>query len=235
MSQQSSRDRKIPATKRAPAQKRAEPEAPPPPAGLRERKKQATRLAISDVATRLFIERGFDRVTVAEVAEAAGVSVNTIFNYFATKEELFFDRGEEVGGEPARMVRARRPGEPVLAALERGLREKGAMSVYEGARVLPFLATIEASPALKARERALFDRSEELLADALREAVGARGDDPAPQIIAALITALEWTIIREHRARLLRGEPDKKIRAALGRIAKRGFALLRDGVGSFGA
>src|SRR5689334_9757687 len=78
------------------------------PARTAARKKTQTRLAISNVATQLFIERGFDHVTIAEVAAAANVSVNTIFNYFANKEELFFDRGEEVAEEPSRIVRDRR-------------------------------------------------------------------------------------------------------------------------------
>ena len=64
-----------------------------------------------------------DRVTIAEVAEAANVSVNTIFNYFSTKEELFFDRAEEVIDEPCRIVRERRPGESVVDALRRSFRE----------------------------------------------------------------------------------------------------------------
>ncbi len=62
--------------------------------GLRERKKRQTRQHISDVATGLFLERGFDAVTIAEVAEAADVSVNTVYNYFPAKEDLFLDRSK---------------------------------------------------------------------------------------------------------------------------------------------
>lgn len=67
-------------------------------AGLRERKKWETRRRISDVATGLFFARGFDNVTIAEVAEAAGVSRMTVFNYFPRKEDLFLDRGRRHGG-----------------------------------------------------------------------------------------------------------------------------------------
>lgn len=70
------------------------PPVDPARPSLRARKKAQTRQAISDEATRLFLERGFDAVTLAEVAEAAGVSVKTIFNYFGSKEELFLDREE---------------------------------------------------------------------------------------------------------------------------------------------
>src|SRR4051812_38531951 len=87
--------------------------------GLRERKKQRTREAISDVATGMFFKRGFDAVTLAEVAEAAEVSVGTILNYFSTKEDLFFDRQEEVVQHWARVVRNRRAGDGVLKAIER--------------------------------------------------------------------------------------------------------------------
>src|SRR5580693_4750619 len=87
--------------------------------GLRERKKAKTRLAISNIATKMFIERGFDAVTVAEVAAAADVSVATIFNYFETKEELFFDREGEVIEEQRRRIRERNAGETITSALHR--------------------------------------------------------------------------------------------------------------------
>lgn len=204
--------------------------------GLRERKKQQTRLAISDVATRLFIERGFDNVTVAEVAEAADVSVNTIFNYFSTKEELFFDRGDEVKEEPARMVRARRPGEPVADALYRQYREAAAHTPGLFARnIKGFVATIDASPALRLRERLLLEQGEQRLVEALAAETGAKPDDPAPRVVAALITGLEWMLIQEFRTRLLRGESEATIRAALRRTAARAFKVLRDGMGDYGA
>src|SRR5579862_8604422 len=88
--------------------------------GLRERKKAQTRLAISNVATKMFIERGFDHVTVAEVAAAADVSVATIFNYFETKEELFFDREGEIVVALRRQILERKAGETITSALHRG-------------------------------------------------------------------------------------------------------------------
>ena len=87
--------------------------------GLREANKARTRQAISDVATRLFIERGFENVTVAEIAEAAHVSVKTVFNYFSSKEELFFDRMDDVLDAIVAAVRERPAGTTVVEALQR--------------------------------------------------------------------------------------------------------------------
>lgn len=78
--------------------------------GLRERKKRQTRQDISDTATGLFLERGFDAVTIAEIAEAADVSVNTVYNYFPAKEDLFLDRSVAVTGKLSRFVRGRDKG-----------------------------------------------------------------------------------------------------------------------------
>ena len=88
-----------------------------PPLGRRERKKQRTRQDISDVATRLFARDGFEEVTLAQIAEAADVSVKTIFNHFGGKEELFFDRADELRHAIAETVAERPPGTTILGAL----------------------------------------------------------------------------------------------------------------------
>lgn len=204
--------------------------------GLRERKKQQTRLAISQVATRLFIERGFDQVTMAEVADAAEVSVNTIFNYFSTKEELFFDRGEEVKDATSRIVRERSPGESILDALERAFTR---LSLEEGglfnpARVKAFLQAIDASSALRSRQRLLMDESELRLAQTLRAETETEPGDPTPALVASLITGLEWALIQELRTRLLRDETEEGIRTGLQKTLARGLLLLRAGVGEYG-
>lgn len=205
------------------------------PAGLRERKKQQTRLAISQVATRLFIERGFDNVTLAEVATAVNVSVNTIFNYFASKEELFFDRGEEVAEEPSRIVRERRADESVIDAIRRvylaAIREH---TGFFQPHIKPFVATIEASPALKLRERLLYDQGQQRLVQTLLDDPGVATDDTTARVVAALITSVQWMLFREFRDRLLRDEPETKIRAALLRTAERACAVLETGCGPYG-
>src|SRR5947209_12512883 len=87
--------------------------------GLRERKKQRTRQQIADTARRLFAERGFEAVPVTEIAREAEVSEATVFNYFATKEDIFFSRLEAFEEELLSSIRDRRPGESVLEAFGR--------------------------------------------------------------------------------------------------------------------
>jgi len=203
--------------------------------GLRERKKQQTRLAISQVATRMFIERGFDQVTLAEVAEAANVSVNTVFNYFETKEELFFDRADEVAEAPSRAVRDRRVGESAIGALHRHFMTSiaGTGSPLFSPHVGPFFAAIEASPALKARERLIFDDMERRLVQVMTEQTGAPADDPTARSVAAMATALLWMLQRELRGGMMRGEPAARMRTAVLQLAERGFALLERGAGRY--
>src|SRR3954471_24374248 len=89
------------------------------PVGLRERKKARTRKAISETAIALFLERGYDEVSVAEIAAAAEVSKRTLFAYFPTKDDLVLHRIADHEDETARVVRGRAPGESPLAALHR--------------------------------------------------------------------------------------------------------------------
>src|SRR5580700_6335680 len=87
--------------------------------GLRERRKQETRRAVSDIATRLFVANGFEEVTISQVADAAGVAKMTVTNYFPRKEDLVFDRAEAVVRHLADVIAARAPGESMLAAIRR--------------------------------------------------------------------------------------------------------------------
>ncbi|MFD0788321.1 TetR/AcrR family transcriptional regulator, partial [Micromonospora azadirachtae] len=133
--------------------------------GLRERKKQQTRQAISDVATRLFLERGYDRVTIAEIAAAAGVAKMTVTNYFPRKEDLVLDIADEFVALLARTAATRPAGEPVLDALRRryvdAVSRREAVVGFAGA---PFVRLVEESLALTARLRELFELRERALA-----------------------------------------------------------------------
>src|SRR5271156_5097823 len=128
------------------------------PSDRRSRKRLATRQGISDAATRLFMERGFDQVRVDEIAEAADVGRMTVFNHFARKEDMFFDRDEE-GREILR--EALRQGESCVAPIET-LRLLAHRLVAERSRFVEFSAagqgfmdTIEGSETLKVRARAI--------------------------------------------------------------------------------
>ncbi|WP_030380017.1 MULTISPECIES: TetR/AcrR family transcriptional regulator [unclassified Streptomyces] len=175
--------------------------------GLRERKKRQTRQYISDVATGLFVERGFDAVTVAEVAEAADVSVNTVYNYFPAKEDLFLDRSAGMVDRLSRWVRGRRRGESAACAVLRELREE-VETVSPRVGLLPgyaaFTRVIEEAPTLRARMWALAQEAQVDLERTLREETGAVADDPLPRLMAGQIawahSALTAAVGREMRA-----------------------------------
>jgi AcrR family transcriptional regulator len=207
-------------------------DAAPPELGLRERKKQRTRLEISDIATRMFIERGFENVTVAEVATAASVSVNTVFNYFSTKEELFFDRTESTGWTSS-VVRERRHGESAVQALRRTFRRM----LRSERLVLPsmrhFVATIEASTALSGHVRLLLEHSEVELGRLLSSEAGAPEGDAKARAVAALVSALVALLLREVRRGILDEVPDATLRATLTKLGEQGFELLMAAAGDY--
>ncbi|GHA59293.1 TetR family transcriptional regulator [Streptomyces tendae] len=176
--------------------------------GLRERKKRQTRQYISDVATGLFLERGFEGVTVAEVADAANVSVNTVYNYFPAKEDLFLDRSKGVVDRLSRWVRGRGDGESAARAVLRELREEvesvspriGLMDGY--AR---FMGVIHSSPALRSRLWAIGQEVQDNLERTLREETGAPDDDPVPSLMAGQISWLHGTVMAAIGRRLMAG------------------------------
>ncbi|MFF7191569.1 TetR/AcrR family transcriptional regulator [Streptomyces sp. NPDC008222] len=207
--------------------------------GLRENKKQQTRTAIADAATALFLEHGFDQVTVAEVARRAGVSTNTVFNYFATKEDLFFDRQAEVEGHLAAVVRDRAPGscpveavrDDLLAALRRN---ESMLGLHPGA--LRFWQVVHDSPALRAREREISEHAEGALTAALAEhppgnAGTPRTADPAmPALMAGAVAGTHRAAVRELRRRIMSGEPPEHARDAVASTALQAFDLLCSGL-----
>src|SRR5215211_7662728 len=136
--------------------------------GLRERKKQRTRELIAETARRLFAERGFERVTVAEVARAAEVAEKTVFNYFPTKEDLVYWRLESFEEELLEAIREREPGESVLTAFGRFvLQRRGLLAEQDPAaieRLTAITRMITESPALLAREQQIFARYADSLA-----------------------------------------------------------------------
>ncbi|MFW3172558.1 TetR/AcrR family transcriptional regulator [Geodermatophilus sp. CPCC 206100] len=163
----------------------------------RARKKAQTRALIRQTAQELFAERGFEAVTIADIAEAADVAVQTVFNHFPTKEDLYFDGRTPWVEGAAEAVRSRPATEPPLVALREYLVSLLAdlAGRYECDARRRYIATIEASPALRLRELELVHEAERrigsALADAWRDADGA----PADPATAAALTAATWMAV----------------------------------------
>ncbi|MEU6349286.1 TetR/AcrR family transcriptional regulator [Streptomyces sp. NPDC047072] len=174
--------------------------------GLRETKKQQTRQAIADAALPLFLECGFDQVSVAEVARIVGVSGQTVFNYFPAKEDLFFDRQAEAEDQLAMIVRDREEGscpveairDYVLDQLEQRYSETSTLH-----EMLRLWRVIQQSPTLRAREREMAENTEIALAAELQK----EGSVPSPLLLAGGIAGIHRAVQRELRRRLLAGEP----------------------------
>ncbi|MET7748208.1 TetR/AcrR family transcriptional regulator [Micromonospora sp. NPDC005367] len=198
---------------------------------LRERKKQQTRQSISDVATRLFLERGYDGVTIAEIAAAAGVAKMTVTNYFPRKEDLVLDIADEFVALLARTAADRPAGQPVLDALRR--RYADAVTRREalvGFADAPFVRLVEESPALTARLRELFELREGALAAQLAAEPATAGDDLSARLLAAQLAGA-YRVLFQEAFRLVRGGHDERqLAEALAQAGSRAFDLLTSGV-----
>jgi AcrR family transcriptional regulator len=198
--------------------------------GLRERKKRATRQAISNVATQLFTERGFDNVTVTEIAAAANVAKMTVFNYFARKEDLFFDREDESRELPRAALAGRSSGESPVEALRRlahELLEKGHPFAKLTSGTSRFWRTVEQSPTLRARAREMRDALVNDLAKLIAEAVGNSRPDAIAHLAAASIMTT-WTVAyAEAQRRQRQGGTGDAVRSVFLDLIDRGFAGVR--------
>lgn len=205
-------------------------------AGLRERKKRQTRQLIAEVARRLFAERSFDVVTVAEVARAANVSEVTVFNYFPTKEELFYGGMRFFEEKLLDAVRERAPEESVLDAFRRpvldGLKR---LAADEAAQVIATAGNlISASPALEAHEREIVARYTRLLADQLAEEAGAKSGDVEAIGVASALMGVQRALVGYVRSSILAGRRGPKLVADARSHAVRGFARLEEGLADYG-
>ncbi|MFF7230982.1 TetR family transcriptional regulator [Streptomyces sioyaensis] len=186
--------------------------------GLRERKKRQTRQHLSEVAIGLFVERGFDQVTIAEVAAAAEVSVNTLYNYYEAKEDLVLPPDQASPQRLADIVRARRPGESaaraVLAHLRDELRRRD-RTVGLTAGFGRVFAMMRAAPTLTARLEDLGRQMTEALGAVLAEETGAAPDDQMPRAVASQIGWCHSLVYSEIGRRLVAGEEPDAIAAAV--------------------
>lgn len=180
------------------------------PSDLRSRKRLATRQGISNAATRLFLERGFDHVTVDQIAAAADVGRMTVFNHFPRKEDMFFDRDEE-GREVLRAALRQRDPDvsplETLRLLAHRLVKEHSPYVDFSAESQGFVETIECSETLKARARAIRNELWQLVAIGLADSVGREPEDPDAQLAAGLLLAT-WTVALIHAHRVFRQKRD---------------------------
>jgi AcrR family transcriptional regulator len=212
-------------------------DASSPTLGLRERKKQQTRELIATTARRLFTERGFDRVPVAEIARAADVSEKTVFNYFPTKEDLVYWRLEAFEAELLQTIRDRAPGESVLAGFRRFLlAQRGLLGQHDPAareELTALTRMITESAALVRREGEVMAGYTAALAALIAEETGARPDDVRPRVAAHALMGVHRALIDYTRGRILAGHAGARIGRDARAQAERALALLEDGLGDY--
>ncbi|WP_230329892.1 TetR/AcrR family transcriptional regulator [Nocardia aurantiaca] len=206
-----------------------------PALGLRARKKAQTRQNISNTATRLFLDRGYDNVTIAEIAQAAEVAKMTVTNYFPRKEDLVLDIHDAFVAGPATAVRERQPGESALAALRRAYLAAVAAkdAVLAGFSGPDFAALITGSPALVARLREFHEDRERHLFQVLAEETGSTADDFAARIAAALLSGVHRVLFEEVLRRTVAGEPNEAIAASLAERVAAAFDTLEPALGDY--
>jgi AcrR family transcriptional regulator len=198
---------------------------------LRESKKRETRERLSNVATAMFYARGFDAVTIEEIAAAANVSKVTVFNYFARKEDLFFDREGEVNVLLHEALGERPKGQPPIDAL-RGLVDRLCEEKHPFARIdgvtVDWWRVVAASASLKARLREIGDETVDVLAG---ELAGPKPDGRT-RLVAGMIV-LTWRTAYGEAIRVFeRGGSVKKANAAFLALIDRGFEAARAVAGS---
>jgi AcrR family transcriptional regulator len=196
--------------------------------GLRERKKQRTRQLIAETARRLFAERGFDAVPVADVARAAEVSEATVFNYFPTKEDLVYQRMEVFEEELLGALRARPVGEALVDAFARFILEpRGLLAAEDDAaaeQLTEISRMIAASPALLAREQEIFARYTRTLAGHIARETGAGAEDLTAWVVANALMGVHRALLDYVRRRL--AEPGTDRRRLARDVRRRGRAAI---------
>ena len=206
--------------------------------GLRQRRKLETRAAIAEAAMTLFAADGFDRVTITQIAEAAGVSKMTVTNYFPRKEDLVYDRAEHIIGGLAAAVRDRHPGESLLDAVRRDYAEAmDRRDVTLGVAGRRFASMVAASPVLTSRFREILDLREAALAGEIgKEGLdGLAPGDPQYRLIAAQLASVHRVLYDEAMRRCVAGQSRGEVWAVLASAAPRAFGLLEPALAGFGA
>jgi AcrR family transcriptional regulator len=205
--------------------------------GLRERKKQRTRQLIADTARRLFAERGFEAVPVSEIAREAEVSEATVFNYFPTKEDIFYSRLEAFEQELLSSIRNRGPGESVLEAFGRFVATpRGLLAARDPGQVEHLAAitrVIVESPALLAREQQIYAKYTDALAELLATETGTSPGDLEPWVVARTLIGLHQGLVDYSRREILAGTRNPTLARRVRRQAQRALELLAVGLADY--
>ena len=216
------------------------PAVPPPAAaerapGKRELKRQETRARIVDAATDLFAERGFDAVTVMEIARRAGVVEKTVFNHFPVKEGLVFDADPPMRAALLETVRRRPAGESVSAAagtfVVSAVSLLGTPQAAEG--VARMARIIRGSRTLQVREREIIEDLTGALAELIAEETDARSGQLEPWLAAHAVLGLYAGLLELARDRVLAGVTGAPLAAELSRRGQRGLSLLQFGLAGY--
>ncbi|GGM16944.1 TetR family transcriptional regulator [Streptomyces fumigatiscleroticus] len=157
-----------------------------PPVSRRERKKAATRQAIADAALRLFLDRGYDQVSIRDIADAADVSTTTVFKHFSGKEALVFDQDEERESELVAAVRQRAAGQSIPDALRRHVLDTWLPLAAHPQRAA-FADLVESTPALRAYYERMWTRHTDALSAAIADETGVDHDDLACVALARFV------------------------------------------------
>jgi AcrR family transcriptional regulator len=204
--------------------------------GLRASKKRETRAAIAAAALELFTARGFDAVTVAEVAAAARVSEKTVFNYFPAKEDLVFERGEERRADLLQEIRDRAPGMSLLDLFrDRTLAFLTRVEYGSVESIVAVPRLVMDSPALRDRLLIGWERESALLVPVIAEAVGVDEDDFVATVVARTLTWTHRLVFRRAFTRLIAGEDQRVVAAELRDHARRAYDQLASGLAEYGA
>ncbi|MFD8307847.1 TetR/AcrR family transcriptional regulator [Streptomyces sp. NPDC059690] len=209
--------------------------------GLRERKKRLMRQRLSDTATEMFLEHGFDGVRVAEIARACGVSEKTVFNYFPTKESLILDLGEATM-TALRTSLASPDRCPVDAVLQVLFDELHSMTSWiadqedpaqAAATIRRFRELTRSTPSLRAYHHDMTDRLIDVAAQALAQRTGTSSDDPEPQIAATALLGLWPVQFRSLGKNLQSTRTPEQLHQAVTADVRRAATLLKAGLASF--
>jgi AcrR family transcriptional regulator len=203
--------------------------------GLRARKKRQTRAAIAAAAMELFQARGFDAVTIAEIAAAADVSRKTIFNYFPAKEDLVFHAGQERRAALVHAIRACPPGTSLVAPFRAATTEYLDRLEHEPVdAVLAIPRVVAGSATLRNRLFLGWEEEAAVLGPELARAAGEPPESIVPTVVARTLAWTHRTVFRAAFTRLLAGEERGAVIADLREQAARAYDLLEDGLAGYG-